>query len=330
MHPALRRVPGLRVEDPRLAQQAMGLRFPAPVGLAAGFDKSARAVPAWGALGFGFAEIGTVTALPQGGNPRPRLFRLPADEALVNRLGFNNAGAERVAERLARRRRGEPGWDVPIGVNIGKSRATPAVSAPQDYARSAEALWPYADYLVVNVSSPNTPGLRDLQEVGALGAILAAVAAVAPRPLLVKIAPDLAPDDVDAVVDLALERGLAGVVVSNTTVAREGLRSPARLAAEAGGLSGRPLRGPSTALVRRVAARAAGRLTVVGVGGVFTADDAWEKLAAGASLVQVYTGFVYGGPRTAWRINRGLLERMEREGVRFIAEVVGREAASSR
>jgi dihydroorotate dehydrogenase len=328
--PALDHAAGLRVDDPRLRRTAFGLDFPNPIGLAAGFDKSARAVPAWGALGFGFAEVGTVTAVPQGGNPRPRVFRLPADGALVNRLGFNNDGAARVAERLARRALRADPHPVPIGVNIGKSRSTPAANAADDYARSADALWPYADYLVVNVSSPNTPGLRDLQEAEALDRILAAVAAVAPRPLLVKLAPDLAPEAVDEAVDLALERGLAGVVVGNTTLSRKGLRSPAPLAAEAGGLSGRPLRARSTELVRRVAERAAGRLAVVGVGGVFTADDAWEKLAAGAALVQVYTGFVYGGPRTAWRLNRGLLARMEREGARSLDEIPGRRGSAPR
>ena len=328
--PALDHAVGLRVDDPRLRRTVFGLDFPNPIGLAAGFDKSARAVPAWGALGFGFAEVGTVTAVPQPGNPKPRVFRLPADGALVNRLGFNNDGASRVAERLARRALRADPHPVPIGVNIGKSRSASPAAAADDYARSADALWPYADYLVVNVSSPNTPGLRDLQEAEALDRILAAVAAVAPKPLLVKLAPDLAPEAVDEAVDLALARGLAGVVVGNTTLSREGLRSPANLAAEAGGLSGRPLRARSTELVRRVAERAAGRLAVVGVGGVFTADDVWEKLAAGASLVQVYTGFVYGGPRTAWRLNRGLLARMDREGAGSLDEIPGREGSAPR
>jgi dihydroorotate dehydrogenase len=328
--PALDHTAGLRVDDPRLRRTVFGLDFPNPIGLAAGFDKSARAVPAWGALGFGFAEVGTVTAVPQEGNPKPRIFRLPADGALVNRLGFNNDGADRVAERLARRALRADPHPVPIGVNIGKSRAAPAHAAPDDYARSADALWPYADYLVVNVSSPNTPGLRDLQEVEALERIVTAVARVAPKPLLVKLAPDLAPEAIDEAVDMALERGLAGVVVSNTTLAREGLRSPGRLAAQAGGLSGRPLRAKSTNLVRRVAERAAGRLAVVGVGGIFTADDVWEKLAAGADLVQVYTGFVYGGPRTAWRLNRGLLDRMARAGAGSLDEIPGRDGAPPR
>jgi dihydroorotate dehydrogenase len=317
----------------RLAQDLLGARFPNPVGLAAGFDKRAKAVAAWPALGFGFAEIGTVTAVPQEGNPRPRLHRLPDDRALINSLGFNNAGAEATAAQLdALERRGLLGR-APLGVNVGKSKATPAAGAPGDYARSVEALWRHADYVAVNVSSPNTPGLRDLQAAGPLGEILAAIddvnrrraggAGAPPRPVLVKLAPDLEPAQVDAAVDLAVERGLAGVIVSNTTVARRGLRSPGHLASRPGGLSGMPLREQATSLVGRVAARAQGRLVVVGVGGVFGVDDAWEKLAAGASLVQLYTGFVYGGPRTARTIASGLLERMDREGVRHVSEVVG-------
>jgi dihydroorotate dehydrogenase len=317
----------------RLAQDLLGARFPNPVGLAAGFDKRAKAVPAWPALGFGFAEVGTVTALPQEGNPRPRLHRLPADRALVNSLGFDNAGADATAARLdALARRGLLGR-APLGVNVGKSRLTPAAGAPADYARSVARLWRHADYIAVNVSSPNTPGLRDLQAAGPLGEILAAIDEVnrrearaagrGVRPVLVKLAPDLEPAQLDAAVDLALERGLAGVIVANTTVSREGLRSPARLALRPGGLSGAPLRDHATTLVGRVAARAAGRLVVIGVGGVFTADDAWEKLAAGASLVQLYTGLVYGGPRTARAIAAGLLERMDREGVGHVSEVVG-------
>lgn len=317
----------------RLSQEILGLRFPNPVGLAAGFDKRARAVPAWPALGFGFAEVGTITALAQPGNPKPRIHRLPADRALINRLGFNNGGAEATAQTLARwRRRGLLGR-APLGINLGKSKVTEPEDAPADYARSLELLWSFADYVTVNVSSPNTPGLRDLQAIGPMAEILDAIDAVAERmtagragaapPVLVKLAPDLAPEDIDAVVDLAVERGLAGVIVTNTTLSRDGLASPPELSAREGGLSGAPLRERSTAIVARVAARAAGRLVVVGVGGIFTADDAWEKLAAGASLVQVYTGFVYGGPMTARAICRGLLERMDREGVAHISEIAG-------
>ncbi|MPY85986.1 MAG: quinone-dependent dihydroorotate dehydrogenase, partial [Actinophytocola sp.] len=242
--PALARVRRPPDGGGRLAQRIWGLRFPNPIGLAAGFDKLARAVPAWPALGFGFAELGTVTGLAQEGNPRPRLFRLPADRALVNRMGFNNAGAAGTAERLA-------GWErrgllrrAPVGINLGKSKVVESADAPADYAASLERLWPYADYVAVNVSSPNTPGLRELQAAGPLGEILAALQEVngrlaaaaggAARPLLVKVAPDLGEGQLEAIVDLAAERGLAGVIVANTTLSREGLRSPANLAGQAG------------------------------------------------------------------------------------------------
>jgi dihydroorotate dehydrogenase len=324
----------------RLEQRLLGLRFPNPVGLAAGFDKRARAAPAWPALGFGFAEVGTVTAHGQPDNPRPRIHRLPADRALINRLGFNNPGARATAGRLARWQRRRLLGRAPLGVNLGKSKITPPQEAAGDYAASLELLWRYADYVTVNVSSPNTPGLRDLQAAGPLGEILAAIDAVnrrlgrahalPPRPVLIKIAPDLAPEQVDAAVDLARERGAAGVIVSNTTLAREGLASPPELAGREGGLSGAPLRERATEMVRRVARRAEGDLVVVGVGGVFTADDAWDKLAAGASLVQLYTGFVYGGPCTARTIAAGLVTRMDREGVAHVSEIVGSEGRSPR
>jgi dihydroorotate dehydrogenase len=332
--PLLTRAPSpLPVREPRLEQRLFGLRFPNPLGLAAGFDKSARALAAWPALGFGFAEIGTVTPVPQAGNPRPRLFRLPADAALLNRMGFNNDGAERVAERLARWRRAAGPGRPPVGVNLGASAAGAREGGEADYLAAFERLWPGADYFVVNVSSPNTPGLRRLQERTPLEAILRALAAAngrlaaesgaGARPLLVKIAPDLEPLQVDDVVDLALEHGLAGLVVANTTISREGLVSPERVLREAGGVSGRPLRERSTALLRRAYARSGGRLSLVGVGGVFDAEDAWQKLLAGASLVQLYTALVYEGPTVVRRINLGLLERMEREGVRSLGEVVG-------
>ena len=324
----------------RLAQDLLGARFPNPVGLAAGFDKRARAVPVWPALGFGFSEVGTITAHAQPGNPRPRIVRLPADRALINRLGFNNDGADAAAGALGRWRAQGLLGRAPLGVNLGKSKITPADDAPADYARSLDVLHGFADYVTVNVSSPNTPGLRDLQAAGPLGAILDALDEVqerkvagragAPRPVLVKIAPDLDGEQVDAVVDLALARGLAGVIVSNTTLSREGLQSPPALTEQSGGLSGAPLRERSTALVEQVARRAQGRLVVIGVGGVFTADDAWDKLAHGASLVQVYTGFVYGGPWTARAIAAGLLERMDREGVGHVSEIVGSALRPSR
>lgn len=334
--PVLERVGGLRVRDPRLVQRVWGLRFTNPVGLGAGYDKWGAAVPGWYAMGFGFAEVGTVTAVPQEGNPRPRLFRLPQDEALINRMGFNNDGAEATARRLA-------AWDragllhrIPLGVNVGKSKVTPTERAVDDYVATLDRLWAYADYVVLNVSSPNTPGLRDLQESSQLGGILEAVIALnrrradelgaEPRPVLVKIAPDLDDPQTDAVVDLVQAVGADGLIVCNTTVARDGLASPESLSAEAGGLSGRPLRERSMAMLRRVVSRAP-ELPVVSVGGVATADDAWERLAAGARLVQIWTALVYGGPMTVARINRGLVRRMEREGVHSLAELIGSAAA---
>lgn len=324
--PLLARLPSpLAVHDPRLRRSVMGLDFPNPVGLAAGYDKSAHAVGAWPGLGFGFAEMGTVTALAQPGNPRPRIFRLPTDQALVNRLGFNNDGAEAVARRLQKARDRSLLGRIPIGINIGKSKVTDIDRAAEDYLASFRLLRRFADYLVVNVSSPNTPGLRELQDRDRLEKILAALVAEnalsTPVPLLVKLAPDLETPAVDEAVDLALALGIAGIVVSNTTLSRDGLASPPKLAAQQGGLSGRPLTTRSTELVRHAAQRAAGRLAIIGVGGVFTPDDAWDKLAAGASLVQVYTGLIYQGPALARQINRGILRRMQREGLGSLDDI---------
>ena len=294
-----------------LAVEAMGLRFPSPFGVAAGFDKDARAVLGLGALGFGHVEVGTVTALPQPGNERPRLFRLVADRALVNRMGFNNAGAAAVARVLERARRRA---DRPvIGVNIGKSRAVAVEDAIADYEASARRLAPLADYLVVNVSSPNTPGLRGLQELELLRPLLAAVrTAAGPVPLLVKIAPDMDDEQAAAIARLAVELGLAGLVATNTTLSRGGLASDPALveAAGAGGLSGAPLAARSLEVLR-VVRRAVPdpAFCVVSVGGVRTAEDVARRLRAGATLVQGYTEFVYAGPLWARSINRGLARR---------------------
>jgi len=302
------------LSPPGLARELFGLRFPNPVGLAGGFDKSAHAPHAWAALGFGFAELGTVTAEAQPGNPRPRIFRLPADEGLINRLGFNNDGAQAVAARLARDWRPPP---IPIGINIGKSRVTALEDATADYLRSLRALYRFADYLAINVSSPNTPGLRDLQAEDQLAGLLAALARaggelaaelnVRERPLLVKISPDLGDEAVAAAVEVAIASGARGLIATNTTLARDGLRTAID---QAGGLSGRPLRGRATHTIRVAHQAAAGRLPIVGVGGIFDADDAWEKLQAGASLVQIYTGLIYEGPFLARRIVRGLAARI--------------------
>jgi dihydroorotate dehydrogenase len=303
--------------DPALRVRALGLEFPGPLGLAAGFDKDARGVAGLAALGFGFVEVGTVTARPQPGNPRPRMFRLPADRALVNRMGFNNQGAAAAAARLRRRAGRGRGRRVIVGVNIGKTAAVPEEGAAQDYAASARSVAGVADYVVVNVSSPNTPGLRDLQAADRLKPVLVAVrealdAAADHRvPLLVKIAPDLADADVDAIADLALELGLDGIVATNTTVSRDGLVSSAAEVAVAGtgGLSGPPLRGRALAVLRRLRARAGDRLVLIAAGGIETGDDAWERLQAGATLVQAYTGFIYGGPLWPRRVHAGLARR---------------------
>ena len=351
----------LAPRDPVLRVRALGLDLPGPLGLAAGFDKDARGADALGALGFAFVEVGTVTAQAQPGNPRPRMFRLPADRAVVNRMGFNNAGAAAAAEQLRRRRArwgpSDPGdrwgrWGslgrsggcpVVVGVNIGKTKAAPPNEAIADYVASARLVAGVADYVVVNVSSPNTPGLRDLQAVSSLRPLLAAVRAAlddvargtagAPGstrrvPLLVKIAPDLADSDIDAITDLAAELGLDGIIATNTTIGRPGLTSdPAQVAAAGpGGLSGAPLRPRALEVLRRLHARAGDQLVLVAAGGIETADDAWERIAAGATLVQAYTGFIYGGPRWPRRVQDGLARRARAAGLASISEARGTEA----
>ncbi|GJF04389.1 quinone-dependent dihydroorotate dehydrogenase [Pseudonocardia sp. D17] len=320
--------------DPVLASRVMGIDFPAPLGLAAGFDKDGEGARALCRLGFGFVEVGTVTARAQPGNPTPRLFRLPDDHALVNRMGFNNSGAEVVAARL-RAQRAARGERVVIGVNIGKSKAAEPDEAVADYTRSAELLGPHADYMVVNVSSPNAPGLRDLQQVSVLRPLLAAVRETLDRvcatvhvPLLVKITTDLASEDIDAVADTARELGLDGVVATNTTVSRTGLATPPAVLEQigAGGVSGRPLSAPGLAVVRRLRERLEGTLTIISVGGIETAEDAYARIRAGASLVQGYTGFIYRGHRWPVRIHRDLARLIRADGFTSIADAVGADA----
>ncbi|NYG56061.1 quinone-dependent dihydroorotate dehydrogenase [Nocardioides perillae] len=310
-----------RAGDP-VPVEAMGLRFPSALGLAAGFDKDAVGVDALAALGFGHVEVGTVTGEPQPGNPRPRLFRLPDDRAVVNRMGFNNEGAEVVARRLAARAGHRPppptdGRRPVLGVNVGKTKVVPDDEAVADYQKSTGLLAPWADYLVVNVSSPNTPGLRDLQAVERLEPLLSAVRRRADEvtahraarvPLLVKIAPDLSDDDVRAVGDLAVALGLDGVVATNTTTTRDGLTSPAARveAAGAGGLSGAPLRARALEVLRLLRAQVGDDLALVSVGGITTVADAQERLDAGAALVQGWTAFVYEGPLWPARVAAGL------------------------
>ena len=306
---------------PAARVRAMGIEFPAPFGLAAGFDKNAVAVPGLTMLGFAFVEVGTITAHGQPGNPPPRLWRVLDSRAIHNRMGFNNEGAAAVAARLRRLRATPAGRALVVGVNIGKTKVTPAAEAAADYATSARLLTPYADYLVVNVSSPNTPGLRDLQSVEALHPILVAVRAAAdaapsPRgpgvrvPLLVKIAPDLSDDDVDAIADLVVELGLDGVVAVNTTIAH---------AHGEGGLSGPPLLERGLDVVARLRIRLGPEPVIIGVGGITTSADAREYLAVGATLVQGYTGFIYRGPLWASKINRALAADADRASTAAVA-----------
>lgn len=317
-HRALNKV--LPVGDPVLSQEVFGVRFPRPLGLAAGFDKNATSPDAWGPVGFGYAELGTVTPKPQPGNPQPRLYRLPADKAILNRMGFNNAGAKEVARNLAKRT-----TDDVIGINIGKNKVTPADQAVEDYRTGAKTLGPLADYVVVNVSSPNTPGLRDLQAVESLRPILAAVVESTTTPVLVKIAPDLSDSDIDAVADLAVELNLAGVVATNTTISREGLSTDAAEveAMGAGGISGSPVAARSLEVLKRLHERVGDRLVLVSVGGISTPEQAWERIAAGASLLQGYTGLIYGGPDWIRDIHLGIADQIRAHGLNSISEAVG-------
>jgi dihydroorotate dehydrogenase len=312
--------------DPRLAVRTMGLHFAHPLGLAAGFDKDARRPRALAALGFAHLELGTVTALPQEANPRPNLFRLPRDRGLVNRLGFPNAGAARLAARLAA---AKPALAIPIGVSIGKSRAVAVAdldAVVADYAASFDAVRDVADFVVVNVSSPNTAGLRSMQSETHARTLLSSLAGrAAGRPLLVKIAPDLSDPEIETLLAVVEAAGLAGVVATNTTIARDGLATDKAHvdAIGAGGLSGPRLRARALDVVRRVRARLGRGPTVIGVGGIEGPEHAMEFVRAGANLVQMYTGFVYEGPAVAGHVVRGIAATMEREGAGSVAELVG-------
>lgn len=322
----------LAPRDPALRVHALGLDFPSPLGLAAGFDKDATGFEAYAALGFGFVEVGTITAQAQPGNAGRRIFRLARERALVNRMGFPNAGAAAAQRRLRDRSSG----GAVVGVNVGKTRA--ADDADADYQASVRRLAAHADYLVLNVSSPNTPGLRDMQAVERLAELIRAVraalddASVRP-PLLVKIAPDLSDEQLDAIADLALRERLDGLIATNTTTDRGALRDPSAPDVPAeGGISGAPLRPRALAVLRRLHARTEGRLTLIAVGGIESAEDAWERIRAGATLVQAYTGFVYGGPLWPRRVNRGLARLAHAAGLATVQEAVGagspREAAT--
>jgi dihydroorotate dehydrogenase len=349
---------------PALPVELFGLRFPNPVGLAAGMDKNAEALPAWAALGFGFTELGAATWHAQPGNPSPRVFRARTENAIVNRMGFNNRGAEAIAEKLADWRNLGRWPRHPVGMNLGKSKITPLEKAAEDYASSFRVLRPHLDFFVVNVSSPNTPNLRQLQDKKALDEILHALQEVngtagaesvvssqwsvareqgqgtagtttdpGPRatdskPILVKVAPDLTFEALDEILELVGPRQIAGIVATNTTIGRPQSSDPEvqRIYAETGGLSGRPLQARSTEIVRHLYRQTKGRLPIIGVGGIFSAADAWEKIAAGASLVQLYTGLVYEGPGVVKDITEGLIERLETHSFKELREAVGCQA----
>lgn len=314
------------VSDPSFGMspvELFGTKFANPLGVAAGFDKNGVVVEQLASLGFGSVEVGTVTLNPQPGNPKPRMFRIPESKALINRLGFNNAGADAVAEHLKKISR-----KCVVGVNIGKNKDVPNEEAIENYLATFDLIYGVADYVTVNVSSPNTPGLRDLQNTKSLDELVAAIQAknreLSEKPLLVKIAPDLADEDVDEITDVCIANGCAGIIATNTTISREGIDSP--IANETGGLSGQPLQKRSNEVISRIFRRANEKLAVVGVGGIFDANDAFEKIASGASLVQAYTGFVYGGPTFAADVNQGLVRILNARGFSSVSDAVGIDA----
>ena len=313
--------------------ERFGLKFVNPLGIAAGFDKNGLVVNELASLGFGFVEIGTVTYDPQPGNPKPRMFRLPEDKALINRLGFNNQGAVTVAERLRKLDR-----KCIVGVNIGKNKDVPNEEATENYLKSFDLVHPVADYIAINVSSPNTPQLRELQQADTLELLLSEIqkrnheltgntrAPARDKPLLVKIAPDLTEGEIEAIVDIALRLQLSGIIATNTTISRDGLNSEAVGKIGVGGLSGRPLTKRSTEVISSIYRYSKGKLPIIGVGGIFTAEDAFDKIAAGASLLQAYTGFVYGGPSFAKEIVRDLSVLLRERGFEKLDEAVGSAA----
>ncbi|MBD2691390.1 quinone-dependent dihydroorotate dehydrogenase [Anabaena catenula] len=320
----------LCLNNTSLEQNLFGLNFPNPVGLSAGFDKDGLAAGIWSSFGFGFAELGTVTYHAQPGNPPPRLFRLPLDKAALNRMGFNNSGAAAMAARLASSQQ-ELTRSVPIGINLGKSKITPLELAAQDYLESFRLLKDLGDYFVVNVSSPNTPGLRSLQDAAMLSQILDVLQTEnnSQKPVFVKIAPDLEWEAIADIISLAKTYKLAGIIATNTTISREGLKTPVidqtgkSPQEEAGGISGAPLRQRSTEVIRFIYQQTQGEIPIIGVGGIFTADDAWEKITAGACLIQVYTGWIYEGPMMVRRILTGLLTKLEENGLTSISQAIG-------
>jgi dihydroorotate dehydrogenase len=311
--PILRNLLKAEKDVPKLETKLLGLTFTNPIGLAAGFDKDAKCFEAMGELGFGFVEIGTVTPKPQSGNPKPRLFRLKKDQALINRMGFNNGGASQIVERLKKRKKGE---QLIIGGNIGKNKWTPNEKAIEDYLKVFSELYPYVDYFAVNVSSPNTENLRSLQDKEPLLELLQSILQLnhsydPPKPILLKIAPDLSSMQLDDIISIALDLKLDGIIATNTTVSRDGLNSEAKLVSKigAGGLSGKPLTFRSTEIIRYLHQGLGGKIPIIGVGGIHTKEEALEKLDAGASLIQLYTGFIYEGPNLIEDIKQALIER---------------------
>jgi len=304
------------INDPRLEKEVFGLKFKNPVGLAAGFDKNADVISEMANLGFGFIEVGTVTPLPQDGNPKPRMFRLPADGGLINRMGFNNMGMDVVAEHIASYRKNTPASQkgIIIGGNIGKNKVTPNEEAVNDYIKCFDRLFDLVDYFVVNVSSPNTPGLRELQEKEPLMNLLSTLQQRnskngISRPILLKIAPDLTNSQLNDIVEIVQQSGIAGVIATNTTISRDGLVSPGQLKNETGGLSGKPVAKRSTEVIQYLIEKSKGSFPIIGVGGIHSPEDALDKIAAGASLVQLYTGFIYEGPGLIGRINKAILNK---------------------
>ncbi|MBK9162448.1 MAG: quinone-dependent dihydroorotate dehydrogenase [Acidobacteria bacterium] len=313
------------IELPLLRTFEFGLDFPNPLGIAAGFDKNGLVIQHLASLGFGFVEVGTITYKPQPGNPKPRIFRLPEDGALINRLGFNNDGAEAVAKRLQKAEH-----KCVIGINIGKNKDVPNEEAVENYIAAFELLQPLADFVAVNISSPNTPNLRELQKSESLDELLAALqkrnSEIGAKPLLVKLAPDLSDGEIEDAVTVCRERGIAGIIATNTTISRDGLQSKNVSAIGAGGLSGRPLLQRSNEVIKKIYRFSDGAIPIIGVGGIFSAEDAFAKVAAGASLLQAYTGFVYGGPSFASGVLLGLARILGEQGIQNLSDAVGRDA----
>ncbi|WP_131923965.1 quinone-dependent dihydroorotate dehydrogenase [Hazenella coriacea] len=317
------------VRDARLISKRWGITFPNPVGLAAGFDKHATVYPALASLGFGFVEVGTLTPRPQPGNPLPRLFRLPEDQALINRMGFNNHGVEQAKMSLERLKKPS----IPLGINLGKNKDTPNQIAASDYQKGLSTLYPYGDYFVINISSPNTQGLRDLQHVESLQQLITDILSTRSqlvekyqqhKPILVKVAPDLSKEALTDIIQVAHQMKVDGIIATNTTLSRDHLHSQHQQ--ETGGLSGRPLSQRSTDFIRHIYQLTQGNLPIMGVGGIFTGTDAYEKIRAGASLIQVYTGMMYRGPSIAKFINQELLALLEKDQLSSIDEAVGLDA----